>query len=289
MHPIEYECPQTLDDAVALFRRHGDNARALAGGTDLLVQMKAGRRQQGVVIDIKKIPEMNAVKYDPVKGLTLGAAVACYKIYGDASVRAHYPGLVDAVEIIGGTPIQGRATVGGNLCNASPSADAIPALIAYGAICHIAGPGGVRHVPAEEFCTGPGKNVLAANEILVALHLPPPAAHSGAAYLRFIPRNEMDIAVVGVGAAVEVTDGKLHAVRVALASVAPTPVFVTEAGHALEGKAANAESIQLAANLAKAAAKPISDMRGTAEYRRHLCEVLTRRALQTALDRALGQ
>jgi carbon-monoxide dehydrogenase medium subunit len=251
--------------------------------------MKVGRRQQGVVIDIKKIPEMNAVKYDPVKGLTLGAAVACYKIYENAAVRTHYPGLIDVVEIIGGTPIQGRASVGGNLCNAAPSADAIPALIAYNAICHIVGPQGVRHVPAEEFCTGPGKNVLAANEILVALHLPPPAPHSGAAYLRFIPRNEMDIAVVGVGASAEVVGGKFHAVRVALASVAPTPVFVTEAGAALEGIPANAESIQIAANLAKAAAKPISDMRGTAEYRRHLCEVLTRRALQTALDRALGQ
>lgn len=289
MHPIEYECPQTLDDAVALFRRHGDNARALAGGTDLLVQMKVGRRQQGVVIDIKKIPEMNAVKYDAVKGLTLGAGVACYKIYGDAAVRKHYAGLIDAVEIIGGTPIQGRATVGGNLCNAAPSADAIPALIAYGAICHIVGPGGVRHLPVEEFCTGPGKNVLAANEMLVSLHLPPPAPHSGAAYLRFIPRNEMDIAVVGVGAAAQVKDGKFHAVRIALASVAPTPVFVSEAGAALEGKPANAESIQIAAQLAKASAKPISDMRGTAEYRRHLCAVLTRRALQTALDRALGQ
>ncbi|MDA0676142.1 MAG: xanthine dehydrogenase family protein subunit M, partial [Proteobacteria bacterium] len=268
---------------------HGDNARALAGGTDLLVQMKGGRRRQGVVIDIKKIPELNAVKYDPVKGLTLGAGVACYKIYGDDAVRAHYPGLIDAVEIIGGTPIQGRATVGGNLCNAAPSADAIPALIAHGAICHIVGPQGVRHVPVEAFCTAPGKNVLGASEILVALHLPPPAPHSGAAYLRFIPRNEMDIAVVGVGASVEVSDGKFRAVRVALASVAPIPLFVTEAGQALEGKPANAESIQIAADLAKAAAKPISDMRGTAEYRSHLCEVMTRRTLQTALDRALGR
>ena len=289
MHPIEYECPQTLDDAVALFRRHGDNARALAGGTDLLVQMKVGRRQQGVVIDIKKIPEMNAVQYDPVKGLTLGASVACYKIYGDDAVRTHYPGLIDAVEIIGGTPIQGRATVGGNLCNAAPSADAIPALIAYNTVCHIVGPLGARHVPVEEFCTAPGENVLATDEILVALHLPPPSPHSGAAYLRFIPRNEMDIAVVGVGASVEVVDGKFHSVRVALASVAPTPVFVKEAGEALEGKLANAESIQVAADLAKAAAKPISDMRGTAEYRSHLCKVITRRVLQTALNRALGQ
>lgn len=288
MHWIDYERPQTLDDAVALFRQHGDNARALAGGTDLLVQMKTGGRTQGVVIDVKKVPELNALSYDPVKGLTLGAAVPCYKIYGDEAVREHYAGLVDAVEIIGGTPIQGRATVGGNLCNSAPSGDSIPALIAYGAICHIIGPQGVRHVPVEEFCTAPGKNVLGENEILVSLHLPPPSPNSGAAYLRFIPRNEMDIAVVGVGASVEIKDGNFSAARVALASVAPTPLFVKEAGDVLVGKPANVESIQLAADIAKASAKPISDMRGTAEYRSHLCGVMTRRALEAAMKRALS-
>ncbi len=288
MHWIDYECPQTLDDAVALFRQHGANARALAGGTDLLVQMKTGGRAQGVVIDVKKVPELNALSYDPVEGLTLGAAVACYQIYDDDTVREHYAGLVDAVEIIGGTPIQGRATVGGNLCNAAPSGDTIPALIAYSAICHIVGPQGVRHVPVEEFCTAPGQNVLGDNDILVSLHLPPPPPGSGAAYLRFIPRNEMDIAVVGVGVSVEVVDGKFRSARVALASVAPTPLFVREAGEALVGQPANAASIQVAADLAKAAARPISDMRGTAEYRRHLCDVLTRRALEAAMERALS-
>lgn len=273
---------------MALFRQHGDNARALAGGTDLLVQMKTGGRTQGVVIDVKKVPELNALSYDPVKGLTLGAAVPCYKIYGDDTVREHYAGLVDAVEIIGGTPIQGRATVGGNLCNSAPSGDSIPALIAYSAICHIVGPQGVRHVPVEEFCTAPGKNVLGQNEVLVSLHLPPPPPGSGAAYLRFIPRNEMDIAVVGVGASVEIKDGNFSAARVALASVAPTPLFVKEAGDALVGKSANLASIQLAADIAKASAKPISDMRGTAEYRSHLCEVMTRRALEGAMERALS-
>jgi CO/xanthine dehydrogenase FAD-binding subunit len=288
LHWIDYECPQTLDDAVALFRQHGANARALAGGTDLLVQMKTGGRAQSVVIDVKKVPELNALSYDPVKGLTLGAAVACYQIYDDDTVREHYAGLVDAVEIIGGTPIQGRATVGGNLCNAAPSGDTIPALIAYSAICHIIGPQGVRHVPVEEFCTAPGQNVLGDNDILVSLHLPPPRLGSGAAYLRFIPRNEMDIAVVGVGASVEVVDGKFRSARVALASVAPTPLFVKAAGEALVGQPANAASIQVAADLAKTAARPISDMRGTAEYRRHLCDVLTRRALEAAMERALS-
>jgi CO/xanthine dehydrogenase FAD-binding subunit len=288
LHWIDYECPQTLDDAVALFQQHGDNGRALAGGTDLLVQMKTGGRTQGVVIDVKKVPELNTITYDPVKGLTLGAAVPCYRIYGDDAVRRHYAGLVDAVEIIGGTPIQGRASVGGNLCNSAPSGDAIPALIAYGAICHIIGPKGVRHVPVEEFCTSPGRNVLGDNEILVSLHLPPPPPGFGAAYLRFIPRNEMDIAVVGVGASVEIADGVFRSARVALASVAPTPLFVKEAGDALIGKPATVESIQVAADLAKAAAKPINDMRGTAEYRSHLCDVMTRRALVAAMERALS-
>jgi CO/xanthine dehydrogenase FAD-binding subunit len=288
LHWIDYECPQTLDDAVALFQQHGDNGRALAGGTDLLVQMKTGGRTQGVVIDVKKVPELNTITYDPVKGLTLGAAVPCYRIYGDDAVRRHYAGLVDAVEIIGGTPIQGRASVGGNLCNSAPSGDAIPALIAYGAICHIIGPKGVRHVPVEEFCTSPGRNVLGDNEILVSLHLPPPPPGFGAAYLRFIPRNEMDIAVVGVGASVEIADGVFRSARVALASVAPTPLFVKEAGDALIGKPATVESIQVAADLAKSAAKPISDMRGTAEYRSHLCDVMTRRALVAAMERALS-
>ncbi len=286
MHPIEYERPKTLDQAVALFAKHGENARPLAGGTDLLVQMRSGRRSNPVVIDVKAIPALNAIDYDPVKGLTLGAAAPCYRIYGDAGVREHYQGLIDVVEMIGGTPIQGRASVGGNLCNAAPSADVIPILIAYRAICHIIGPRGVRHVPVEEFCTAPGRNVLRPNEILVSLHLPPPPPHSGARYMRFIPRNEMDIAVAGAGVMVELDGENFKAARIALSSVAPTPLLVAEAAEALVGQPVNDDSIQVAADLAKAAAKPISDMRGTAEYRRHLCEVLTRRALTEAVERA---
>ncbi len=286
LHPIEYERPETLDQAVALFAKHGENARPLAGGTDLLVQMRGGRRMNSVVIDVKRIPALNVIEFDPVKGLTLGAAVPCYRIYANQQVREHYAGLIDVAEMIGGTPIQGRASVGGNLCNAAPSADVIPILIAYRAICHIIGPRGVRHVPVEEFCTAPGKNVLQPNEILVSLHLPPPPPHSGARYVRFIPRNEMDIAVAGAGVMVELDGDKFKSARVALSSVAPTPLFVTEAGDALAGQPVNDDSIQVAADLAKAAAKPISDMRGTAEYRRHICEVLTRRALTAAVERA---
>ena len=255
----------------------------------MLVQMRAGRRDNQVVIDLKKIPALNDISWDPAKGLTLGAAVPCYQIYADENVREHYPGLIDVVEMIGGTPIQGRASVGGNLCNAAPSADSIPALIAYSAICHIAGPGGVRHMPVEEFCLAPGKNALAENEFLVSLHLPPPEPASGASYIRFTPRNEMDIAVAGAGVHVTLENGNFRAGRVALSSVAPTPLFVPEAGDALAGQPVNDETIGKVAELAKEAAKPIDDMRGPADYRKHLCEVLTRRALEAAVRRARGE
>ena len=289
MHWIDYAAPTSLDDAIALFRKHGDNARALAGGTDLLVQMKDGRRRNGFVVDIKKIPQLTAIQWDPVKGLTLGAAAPCYRIAAHAAVQEHYPGLIDVVEMIGGTPIQGRASVGGNLCNASPSADSIPILIAYGAIAHIVGPTGVRHLPVEEFCLAPGKNALAANEFLSSIHLPPPEPHSGARYLRFIPRNEMDIAVVGAGVNVVLQGDKFVSARVSLAAVAPTPLLVEAAGAALAGQPVSAETIAKAAQAAADAASPIDDMRGTAKYRKHLCAVMTRRAIEDAVKRARGE
>ena len=288
MHSFEFERPSTVDEAVALFKKHGENARALAGGTDLIVQMRVGRRTPGVVVDLKQIPELNQITWDPAAGLTLGASVPCHEIYGNDDVRQNYPGLIDSVELIGGTPIQGRASVGGNLCNAAPSADSIPALIALGAVCKVAGPDGVRELPVEDFCTAPGENAMAANEFLVSLFLPAPVEHSGARYIRFIPRNEMDIAVAGAGVSVVLENGNFKSARVALASVAPTPLYVGAAGQALAGKPVSEESIQAAADAAKAAAKPISDMRGTAEYRKHLCEVLTRRALNDAVARARG-
>ncbi len=289
MHWIDYAAPQTIDQAVALFRQHGDNARALAGGTDLLVQMRDGRSRNGFVIDVKKIPQLTAIDWDPVKGLTLGAAAPCYRITADANVQQHYPGLVDVASMIGGTPIQGRASVGGNLCNASPSADSIPILIAYGGIAHIVGPGGVRHLPVEEFCSAPGRNALGADEFLASIHLPPPAPNSGARYLRFIPRNEMDIAVVGAGVQVTLDGEKFASARIALAAVAPTPLLVAAAGEALAAQPVSADSIAQAAEAAKQAAQPIDDMRGTAKYRKHLCAVMTRRALEDAVRRARGE
>jgi carbon-monoxide dehydrogenase medium subunit len=286
LRPIEYVAPKTVEEAVAALAEKGEAARPLAGGTDILVQMRGGRRLIDRIVDVKKIPELNELSYDPASGLTIGAAVECYKIYEDAAVMANYPALVDCTSIIGGIQIQGRASVGGNLCNAAPSADSIPALIAYGATANIAGPNGTRSVPVEDVCTGPGQSILAANELLVSISVPAPAANSGARYIRFIPRNEMDIAVVGAGVSVELDGDTIKSARVSLASVAPTPLFVREAGDALAGQPISDESIRKASALAQAAAKPITDMRGTIEFRNHLCEVLTRRALNTAIERA---
>ena len=288
MKPFDYARPGSVKEAVDLLAQHGDRARVLAGGTDLLVQLRAGVRDADVVVDVKEIPELNEIRYDSGSGLTLGAAVPCFRIYEHADIKKAYPGLIDVASLIGGTQIQGRASLGGNLCNSAPSADALPLLIALEATCRIESPDGSREVAVENFCTGPGKNVLQPGDLLVSLQVPAPKPHSGAHYLRFIPRNEMDIAVAGAGVSVVLSNGNIESARVALASVAPTPLFVKEAGDALAGQPANAESIQRAAEAAKAAAKPITDMRGTVEYRKHLCEVLTRRALNVAIERAKG-
>ena len=285
MKNFQYAAPQSVSEITGLL---AGNRRALllAGGTDLLVQLRAGRKNADLVIDVKHVAELNELRFDASRGLTLGAAVPCYRIYGDAEVCRNYPALADVASIIGGTQIQGRASIGGNLCNAAPSADAVPLLIALKAACRIAGNAGMREMPVEDFCTGPGRNALQPGELLVSLHLPAVESGSGARYLRFIPRNEMDIAVAGAGVAVTLDDGHFRSARVALASVAPTPLFVREAGEWLAGKPVNADSIRTASEIAKNAAKPITDMRGPAEYRKHLCAVLTRRALESAVQSA---
>ncbi len=288
MHAFDYATPQSVADAVVLLNEHGENALVLAGGTDLIVQLRENRRRAEVVVDIKGISEANELSYDVSTGLTIGAAVPCYRIYGDAAIAAAYPGLMDATSLVGGTGIQGRASLGGNLCNGSPAGDTIPPMIVLGGVARIAGPDGTREVAVEDFCTAPGRTVLANGEFLISLHFPTPEPHSGAYYLRFIPRNEMDIAVVGVGVSVVLSDdhSRFVSARIALAAVAPTPLFVREAGDALAGQAVSDESIQKASEIAQAAARPISDMRGTAEYRTHLTGVLTRRVLNGAVQRA---
>lgn len=288
MQAFDYVAAQSVDEVIGLLSEKGERARVLSGGTDLLVALREGRRTAEVVIDVKGLPETTEMTYDPEKGLTLGAAVPCHRMYDDDAIASAYSGLMDSAHLIGGTQIQGRASMGGNLCNASPAADSTPNLIAYGAICNIAGPNGRRELPVEEFCVGPGRNALENGEFLISLSIPAPKPGFGAAYLRFIPRNEMDIAVVGVGAAVQLDESrsKFVSARISLGAVAPTPLFVKEAGDSLVGKSVTDEAVAEAAKIAQAAAKPISDMRGTAEYRKHLAGVITRRTLENAIKRA---
>jgi CO/xanthine dehydrogenase FAD-binding subunit len=287
MQAFEYINAQTVSEVVALLDEKGDQARILAGGTDLIVQAREGKRTLDWMIDIKSIPEVNILDYDSKNGLTLGAAVPCYQIYAVDAICDAYPGLIDATKIIGGTAIQGRAGVGGNLCNASPAADGIPPLIVLNATCIIAGLKGERETPVGDFCTGPGQTALEKGEMLISLKVPAPQKISRSYYLRFIPRNEMDIAVVGVGASVILDDAKqrIVSVRIALGAVAPTPLFAEEASALLAGKEISDAVIDEAAQAAQAIVRPISDMRGTAEQRTHLVGVLTRRALNGAIQR----
>ncbi len=293
MHPFAYEAPTSIEDAVAVLDKHGGRARPIAGGTDVLVQARANRWDLDAIVDVKNIPELTDISHYPDGNVAIGAATACYEIYEDETIRANFPGIIDAVEMIGGIQIQSRASLGGNLCNSSPSADGICPLIAYNAVCHIAGPGGEDHhrdVAVEDFCTGPGSNVLGRGEILVSLVLPNPGSNFGAAYERFIPRNEMDIAVAGAGVSVKLNaaGNMFEAARVALAAVAPVPLVVPAAEEALVGNAVSDDVIEAAAKIAGDAASPISDMRGTIEQRKHLSAVLTRRMINKSVERARG-
>jgi len=287
MHDFDYAAPKTLREAIAVLGEHNGTARPLAGGTDLIDHLRTGRLTPETVVDVKKIPELNVLECSG-KGLRLGAAVPCSRIFESADIRRDYAALAESCRIIGGIQIQNRASVGGNLCNSGPAADSTPSLIALQADCVIAGSTGTRTVPVEQFCTAPGKNVLAAGELLVELQFPPRAVHSGSHYRRFIPRNEMDIAVVGVGASVTLDEAgrECTAARIALAAVGPTPLFVEAAAAELVGREPTDDVIRKAAEAARDAATPIDDMRGTVEFRRHVTGVLTERVLKTAVARA---
>ena len=286
MHAFEYAAPKTLNEAVALLTEQDGKAQVLSGGTDLLAQLKEGKGAPSLVIDIKHIPDLMTHTCDASQGLILGAGVPCHIVNGDETIGKMYPALLDSSSLIGGTQIQGRATIGGNLCNASPAADSIPNLIAHEALANVTGPDGDRTIPVAEFCTGPGRSVLKNGELLVSMHLPVPVAGFGAGYLRFIPRNEMDIAVVGAGVSVVLQGDTIQKGIVSLGAVAPTPLLVEEAGAAMAGQRISDDLIARIGQIAEDAARPISDMRGTIPQRKHLSGVLTRRTLQIAIDRA---
>jgi CO/xanthine dehydrogenase FAD-binding subunit len=289
LRTFTYAAPNTVPEAVALMAEAKGITRALAGGTDLITQLREGRREADLVVDLKQIPALQELRFDPGTGLRIGAAVPWVRIQESADVKAHYPVLTFVSTLIGSYQIQCRASLGGNLCNASPSADGIPPLITLGATAVIAGPRGERSLPVEVFCTGPGKHVLEQGEFLVAIEIPIPPARSGAAYQRFIPRNEMDIAVVGVGSYLELdAEGRTTRAGIALAAVAPVPLRVPAAEAVLQGQFPTEELFAQAGAIAAAACSPISDVRGSADYRRHLVGVLTRRTLVDALDLAKG-
>ena len=287
MNDFQYLAPHKLDEAAVLMAEHAGSAQLLAGGTDLLIFMRDGRKSPEVIIDAKKIPELTRMSLDADR-LTIGAAVSCRTIWENLEITERFPALTDAATLIGGIQIQGRATFGGNLCNAAPSADTVPPVIVYGAIAHIISARGERDVPVEEICTGPGRTSLAPDEILVSLSIPAPPANSGAAFLRFIPRNEMDIAVANAAARVDLDEAgtTFKSARIAIGAVAPTPLLVEAAGAALSGEPVNDVSISAAARIARDASTPINDMRGTIEHRKQLVEVLTKRTLQRACSRA---
>jgi CO/xanthine dehydrogenase FAD-binding subunit len=288
MHDFDYECPRTLADAVALLAK-GDS-RPLAGGTDLIDHMRTGRFRPALVVDLKKIPELTLLESSP-QGLRIGAAVSCFQLQSCSTIRDQYSAIADAVSIIGSVQVQSRASVGGNLCTSGPAADSAPALLALGAQCVIAGPKGKRTVPLEQFFTGPGKNVLQTGEILLEITCPAPAPKSGSNYRRFIPRNEMDIAVVGVGVSVtlDASGQTITAARIGLGAVGPTPILATEAAKKLIGKPATDENYKAAGEAARAQTSPIDDMRGTVEFRRHVTGVLVERSLREAVARARGE
>ena len=286
MSELKYEAPKSVDAAVALLAAGDDSARIFAGGTDLLVQMREEMIAPTLLVDIKNITETRSVTIG-ADDIRIGAAVTGAELGEHAELKALWPGVVEAVELIGSAQVQGRATVGGNLCNASPAADSVPALTAANARVSIAGPDGVRDVPVEEFSSGPGQTVLAAGEFVVSLVLPRPAAGSGDAYLRFIPRTEMDIAVVGAGAALSLNDdGTCAAVRLALGAVAPTARLVAAASEIMVGNKLDDAMLAALAGAASDTCSPIDDKRGTVEFRTKVAGVLARRATTIAWQRA---
>jgi len=286
LHEFSYEAPTTVDQAVKLLASDGDSARVICGGTDLLIQMRNAVRKPRLLVDVKGIPEMREISFDAKAGLKLGAAVPCIEIHESQVMHRYYPGLTEAAHLIGSLQIQSRASIGGNLCNSSPAADTSPALLAVGAIAKIVGPAGTREVPVEKFFTGPGTNVLQKGELVVQILIPPPAPHTADRYIRMIPRNEMDIAIVGAGACVTLDGDKVAAARIGLGAVAPTPILAPKAAEYLIGKKLDEKTAERAGELARESASPIDDMRGTAEYRRHVVGVLTKRALLGAAERA---
>lgn len=290
MRTFDYHAPASLDEALTLLRSNGGGARPLAGGTDIVIQMKEGATRfpyPKSLINLLRVPELRGVDFDPASGLRIGAAATMSDVVASNAVREHYAALAEGAGIVGSVQTMNMATIGGNLCNAAPSADTAPPLLVFDTEAEIAAPSGRRSVPLADFFAGPGKTVLNEDELLVEVRAPAPSARTGSAYSRHTPRKQMDIAVVGVAAALtKAEDGSITAARIALGAVDPTPIRAWAAEEALTGKQPSDEAFAEAAQVAAGECSPISDVRGSAEFRRHLVRVMTERVLRLAAERS---
>ncbi|WP_456710980.1 FAD binding domain-containing protein [Bradyrhizobium sp. USDA 4452] len=285
---MRYVAPRTLDEAIGAFAAAGSAARIMAGGTDLLVQMRSGLVRPGLIVDIKKIGEMTEITETADGGFRVGAAVSGMELAEHGRFGKVWPGVLEAVNLIGSKQVQGRASAGGNLCNGSPAGDSVPAMIAAGAVVTVQGPNGRRELKVEDVPAGPGRTNLKPGEILVSFALPPRPKGSGDAYLRMIPRTEMDIAVVGIGVSLTLKDGVCTVARVGLGAVAPTALLVAPAAQALVGSKLDDAALEAAAAACRAACRPIDDKRGTIAYRTKTAGVLLKRTAAIAAQRAGG-
>jgi carbon-monoxide dehydrogenase medium subunit len=288
MADIRYLAPETLDDAIKAFAAAGSAARILAGGTDLLVQMRSGAQRPGVIVDIKKIKETTSIEETAGGGFRIGAAVSGMALADHPRFGKVWPGVLEAVNLIGSKQVQGRASAGGNLCNASPAGDSVPAMVAAAAVVTVQGPNGRRELPIEKVPAGPGRLNLTPGEIVVSFILPARPKGSSDAYLRMIPRTEMDIAVVGCGVSLTLENGVCTAARVGLGAVAPTVLLVEDAAKALIGSRLDDKALAAAAAACSAACRPIDDKRGTIAYRTKIAGVLLKRTAAIAAKRAGG-
>ena len=289
MRRFEYLEPRNLRQAIRMLQQHGENARVVAGSTDFLVRWRAGFWHPDFVVNIQHLPGLGRLTFSRSNGLRLGALVTIQALEQHPAVRRHYPALAAAAASFAGVQVRNLATVGGNICNASPSGDTLPALLAYGAECRLAGPDGQRQVSLDQLFTGPGRSVLAHDEVLTEITLPPPAPGTGSLYIKHSPRGAMDIATVGVASALSVDrSGVCTDAKIALGAVAPTPLRARDAEDLLRGRTLDAELLQAAADAAMAQATPIDDVRGTAQYRRQMVGVLARRTLERSAEAAAG-
>jgi len=289
MKNFDYLEPKTIEEASSLLIKYGDEAKLLAGGTDLLPVLKEGKTTAQYIISLEKVSNLNGIEYDDESGLSIGALTKIREIEKSDIICEKYVALAEAAEVIGSVQIRNLSTIGGNICHASPAADTAPALLAYGAILKIAGKNGGRRIPIEDFYIGPGKTTLEKGEIVTSFILPPKKANSGANYIKLAIRRLMDLAFVGVAASVTMDDSIINDVKIGLGAVAPTPIRATNAEEILRGKAFDKDAIEKAGDAASQEASPISDLRASAEYRSKMVKVLTIRALQKAIERANGK